>query len=193
MTRAPEVTFREAGAADAAWLAEFGRAIFDATFGPHNTADDMRGYLESHYTVERQATEIARPGSKIWIAELEGTRVGYTQLMLDAPRVELAGERATEINRFYVDASWHGRGIAAAMMAHCLEESRALGARWTWLAVWSKNERAVAFYRKAGFEMIGEQIFVLGTDRQLDWVMARDLFAPSGSTLQRETSKGRAE
>lgn len=193
MVPAPAVGFREAVAGDAGWLATFGRRIFDATFGPHNAAEDMRTYLEMHYSLERQAAEIARPRSKIWIAELEGTRVGYTQLMLDAPRVELAGEPATEVNRFYVDAAWHGRGIAAAMMAHCFEESRTLGARWTWLAVWSKNERAIAFYRKAGFEKIGEQIFVLGTDRQRDWVMARDLRAASGSTGQRETSEGRAE
>lgn len=184
---APAVTFREAVAADARWLADFGREIFDATFGPHNRDEDMAAYLDAHYTVERQAGEIARPGSKIWIAELDGSRVGYTQLVLDAPRVELAGDPATEVHRFYVDGAWHGRGIAAAMMAHCLEESRAAGARWTWLAVWSQNERALAFYRKAGFAKIGEQIFVLGRDRQIDFVMARDLRVSWAPTSGRET------
>lgn len=181
------VTFREAGPGDARWLTDFGRRVFDITFGPHNRAEDMSAYLDRHYTLERQATEIARPGSKIWIAELEGRPVGYAQLMLDAPRPELADSAATEVNRFYLDPSLHGRGVAAAMMSHCMDEARALGARWIWLAVWSENPRAIAFYRKVGFEKIGEQVFVLGSDRQTDWVFALDLAGPV-SSRPRETS-----
>ena len=184
----PPVTFREARPEDARWLADFGRGVFEATFGPHNRPEDMAAYLGKHYTLERQATEIARPGSKIWIAQLAGAPVGYAQLMLDAPRPELGGQRATEVRRFYIDPELHGRGIAAAMMSHCMDESRALDARWIWLAVWSENPRAIAFYRKVGFEKVGEQLFVLGEDRQTDYVMARDLRAPAATMRPPETS-----
>jgi ribosomal protein S18 acetylase RimI-like enzyme len=44
-----------------------------------------------------------------------------------------------------------------------------------WLCVWQENPRAIAFYGKQGFITVGSQIFILGTDRQLDWVMARPL------------------
>ncbi len=187
---ATAATFREARADDARWLTDFGRRVFEVTFGPHNSAADMAAYLDKHYTVERQATEIARPGSKIWIAEVDGKLVGYAQLLLDAPRPELDGLAATEVNRFYVDPALHGRGIAAAMMSRLMDESRAIGARWIWLAVWSENPRAIAFYRKVGFEKIGEQVFVLGSDRQTDWVLGLDLARPA-STRRRVTSERR--
>lgn len=50
-----------------------------------------------------------------------------------------------------------------------------------WLGVWERNPRAIAFYRKFGFEVIGEHRFVLGRDPQRDLVMARrvDTVAPA--------------
>ena len=44
-----------------------------------------------------------------------------------------------------------------------------------WLGVWERNPRAIAFYRKCGFEDAGTQTFVLGTDHQRDLVLARPL------------------
>ena len=51
-----------------------------------------------------------------------------------------------------------------------------------WLGVWQRNPRAVRFYEKCGFRRVAEATFVLGTDVQTDWVMARDAasgFAPN--------------
>ena len=60
-------------------------------------------------------------------------------------------------------------------MRTCIASARAHGADWLWLGVWEQNPRAIAFYQKHGFRTIGEQTFVLGTDRQRDLVMALDL------------------
>ena len=42
-----------------------------------------------------------------------------------------------------------------------------------WLAVWERNHRAIAFYRKWGFVEVGNQSFLLGDDLQNDLVMQR--------------------
>jgi len=49
------------------------------------------------------------------------------------------------------------------------------GLRGVWLGVWEHNPRALAFYRKFGFEAVGEQVFLLGNDPQRDLVMYRAL------------------
>ena len=54
-------------------------------------------------------------------------------------------------------------------------QARRRGARELWLGVWERNARAQAFYRKCGFEKVGTQIFVVGTDPQTDHVMMRNL------------------
>jgi ribosomal protein S18 acetylase RimI-like enzyme len=74
-----------------------------------------------------------------------------------------------------VDRRWHGQGIAGALMAETLARARRLGRRTIYLAVWERNARAIAFYRKVGFLEVGAQPFQLGKDIQTDQVMMRDL------------------
>jgi ribosomal protein S18 acetylase RimI-like enzyme len=41
--------------------------------------------------------------------------------------------------------------------------------------VWEHNARAIAFYRKAGFEEIGLTVYVVGSDAQTDRVFMTPL------------------
>jgi ribosomal protein S18 acetylase RimI-like enzyme len=80
-----------------------------------------------------------------------------------------------ELKRLYVARACHGQGVAQALMDAALDAARARGAQTMWLGVWERNPRAVAFYRKYGFTRVGEHTFMLGTDAQTDWVLARPL------------------
>ena len=40
-----------------------------------------------------------------------------------------------------------------------------------WLGVWEDNPRAIAFYKKYDFTVVGEHIFTVGTDPQRDLIM----------------------
>ena len=58
-------------------------------------------------------------------------------------------------------------------MRTCLNEAADAGHRAIWLGVWEKNEHAIAFYERWGFEIIGSHIFLLGSDEQTDMTMQR--------------------
>ena len=58
-------------------------------------------------------------------------------------------------------------------MAACIEFAGQQGYESIWLDVWQKNERALAFYRKWGFSIVGSQPFLLGHDLQEDFIMVR--------------------
>lgn len=51
--------------------------------------------------------------------------------------------------------------------------ARSLGARTVWLGVWEHNSRAIAFYRRNGFEEFGEHLFMPGSDEQRDVLMRK--------------------
>jgi len=80
-----------------------------------------------------------------------------------------------EVWRFYVDRAWHGAGVARPLMDAALEAARELGAGSVWLSVWERNPRAIAFYTKCGFRDVGSKLFIVGSDRQTDRVMAREI------------------
>lgn len=158
---------RRATEADAGELATLAERVFRETFGPDNSAENMDLYAASAFTFERQLAALRDPNIVVLLVETDGRYAAFA-----TPRLH-AGERAVEIQRFYVDAPWHGRGVAQALMAAVVEMAAAERAERIWLGVWEHNTRGIAFYLKCGFRVVGEQAFMLGLDRQRDLVMAR--------------------
>jgi GNAT superfamily N-acetyltransferase len=160
---------------DAAAVGGFGERSFRETFGPHNRPEDMDAYCRATYALERQRAELAAPDRLTLLAEVDGVLAGYAQLRDGPAPACVTGAEPIELLRFYVDSRWHGQGIAAALMAQVIAHARRRGRRTLFLAVWEHNPRAIAFYRKQGFEEVGSQPFQLGQDVQTDRVMARAL------------------
>jgi ribosomal protein S18 acetylase RimI-like enzyme len=70
--------------------------------------------------------------------------------------------------------------VAHALMTAALAAAVERGAETIWLGVWERNPRAIAFYRKWGFEDVGSHDFLLGNDRQIDRLMVRAVIGASG-------------
>jgi ribosomal protein S18 acetylase RimI-like enzyme len=171
-----QVTVRLATIADAARLSELGAATFRDTFEGENTPDDIARYLADSFSASKQAEEIADPSNIVLLAEREGRElVGYAHLAGGPPPPDVKGPIPMEIKRLYVGRQWHGQGVAQSLMDAAIEAARTRGAKTLWLGVWERNPRAVSFYRKYGFERVGEHTFLLGSDPQTDWLMARSV------------------
>lgn len=172
--RAPSpANVRRAEPADAGPLALLAERTFRATFGALNTRENLDAYCAGAYGKARQAAEIADPASATFVCADGAELVGYAQLRWGAAPACVAAARPAEIRRIYVDARWHGRGVAQALLSEALAEARRGNADRVWLGVWEHNPRALAFYRKSGFAVVGEHVFQLGQDSQRDWVLCR--------------------
>ena len=162
----------DATPADAAALAEFGARTFHDTFAADNTVEDMRQHLESAWGPAKQLQEIQSPEMDTLILRNDaGEWLGFAQLRAGTVSDGVPREGSIELYRFYVDSRWHGQGVAAGLMAGAMQRARRRGAATMWLGVWERNARAQAFYRKHGFEKVGKQVFVVGSDPQTDDVM----------------------
>lgn len=168
-------TIRHATLVDAPALAELAARTFRDTFGAANTPEDMALHLAVSYGSELQAREIADPSMLTLVADDAGTLVAFVQLRRGPAPSCVTGSAPIEIQRFYLDADWHGRGLAHTLMAHTFAAAQAAGAATIWLGVWERNPRAIAFYRKLGYVDVGQQTFVLGSDHQTDRIFARAL------------------
>lgn len=164
---------RRADHTDSALLAEVGAETFRDAFGAANTPEDMDQYLQASFGPEIQAAELADPSSLFLIAEMEGETVGYARLRWGKAPEAIGGARPVEIVRFYARTRWIGRKVGAALMTACLEEARAMRCDTIWLDVWEENGRAIDFYERWGFGVVGTQPFQLGGDIQKDLLMQR--------------------
>lgn len=167
------IEIRLATSEDAELLAELGARTFRDTFAPDNTEADMADYLESAFRPTIQAGELADPRSAFLVAHADGSPAGYARLRTGDSPACVGGHAPVEIARFYADAPWIGRGVGAALMDASLRLATDKGCDIIWLDVWERNLRALAFYAKWGFAVVGSQSFQLGSDLQNDLLMAR--------------------
>ena len=61
-------------------------------------------------------------------------------------------QRMAYVTSVSVLSAWAGQGIAATLLARCLEHAKALGLRGVQLEVAADNAAAIRLYRKHGFE-----------------------------------------
>lgn len=169
----PGIAIRTAGIDDAPVITELGARTFYETFAEQNTSENMKAYLAKSFGVEKQAMELADGTSIFLIAEIDGAPAGYAMMIHGSRSATVSGAHPMEIARIYALREWIGRGVGAALMRACLEESAKRGCDTIWLGVWEHNPRAIAFYRKWGFVEVGTQPFQLGDDPQTDVVMQR--------------------
>ncbi len=172
MTTLAGALVRRGTPADAAMLAELAARTFRDTYAAQNTPENLARYLAEHYSPALQAAELADPSITTLILEVRGVAAGFAQLTCRTPPPVLPEPGGRFLSRFYLDKAWIGRGLALPLMTAVRDAARQAGASYLWLTVWQENPRAVSFYRKCGFETVGETTFVLGEDPQVDWLMS---------------------
>jgi len=169
-----EWTIRAAGPGDAGWLAGFAARQFDAAYAEDNAPADMADYCALNFTEPRFAALLADPATRTLVAESRGEPIAYAVVRRSASPPEGVGEvPATELARLYLDAAWHGSGLASAMLAEAERSAIEWRASTVWLTVWSRNPRAIRFYRKHGYDIVGSMQFRLGAELQEDHLMIR--------------------
>ncbi len=182
------VVVRPATADDVVRLAKFAAHAFRSTYGPEadpaagggSRAEDVAAYVDAHFGPAHLAADLADPGLATVVADAHGELAGYAQLRLppalggpDAAAPPAAGARPAELARLYVDRAWQGRGVAVALLDAVSARAAEAGATGLWLAVYQRNGRAAAFYRRQGFTVAGAGTFRMGDELQHDWVMVR--------------------
>lgn len=168
------VACRPGTPADGPALAAMGRRCFIETFGAHFPPDDLTAHLERMFGPGGLPAELANGSVRLMMAEEDDAIAGYLKLVpMTLPVDHPAG--ALEIKQLYVLRPWQGTGVAPALMDWAVGEGRAAGAPALFLSVWSEGARAIAFYRRRGFDFVGHAPFVLGSRTYRDPVMRLDL------------------
>ncbi|MGE5107912.1 MAG: N-acetyltransferase family protein [Sphingobacteriales bacterium] len=170
-----KIKIKEATNGDAALIADMSRHTFYDTFAPVNAKEDMDKFMNEQFTREALMKEVEDRDGIFFLAYYGDEAVGYVRMREGENRNEFNNKPSVEIARIYAVQSAIGKGVGKALMQHCIEAAIKMNKAIIWLGVWEKNERAIAFYSKWGFEKFAEHDFVLGNDLQTDWLMMRKL------------------
>lgn len=160
---------------DAVALSAIAESTFRETFGATNSTADMQAYCVNSFNSEIQRQELADPNMFTLLAESNGRLVGFAQIKFHSTKQCVAAQRPSELYRIYVIGECQGQGLAQQLMHEVIELVHQNSSDRLWLGVWEHNPKAIRFYQKYGFQVVGEHRFQLGNDAQRDLIMALNL------------------
>ena len=83
---------------------------------------------------------------------------------------------AFKLHKLYLHPAWQGRGLGSQLLRHCEDAARISDAGRLLLNVNKRNERAIAVYRRNGFNVIESVTVDIGGGFVMDdYVMAKEL------------------
>ena len=163
------IVYRDAGPDDAPLVQRLFRESFVDTFGHLYAAEDLAAFL-GKFSLEAWQAELGDPDIAIRIAEEAGEALGFAKIgPLSLPFDTDA--KAFELRQLYLLPPGKGRGIAAALMDWALAEMRRRSAEEAYLSVYADNHRALRFYARYGFDMVGSYHFMVGNQADDDRIM----------------------
>ena len=133
----------------------------------------MDKFMNEQFDRDTLIKEVGAPGNLFLLAYDGEEPLGYVRIREGERHSEFKNHTSIEIARIYATKSSIGKGVGKALMQECIRIAKDMKRDIIWLGVWEKNDRAIEFYRKWGFEKFAEHDFVLGTDVQTDWLMSR--------------------
>ena len=169
------ITIRYATQDDATLIADLSRQTFYDTFAEENSKENMDKFMNEVFTREGLMAEVGAINNIFLLAYDNIEPVGYVRLRENNNPPELKSNNAIEIARIYASTPSIGKGVGKALMQKSIAIAVEKKVDWVWLGVWEKNQRAIEFYTKWGFEKFSTHVFMLGNDAQTDWLMKKSL------------------
>ncbi len=171
------IDIRKARPADAEPLAALALTSFRDAFAEHpkNAPDDLDHYMSHAFSLEQISAELKDENSIFLISATGGENAGYAKIIFDSIEDGIKAERPIELARLYSHQKFLGRGVGQMLMDACFDLARENDRDVMWLGVWEYNPRALRFYQKNGFRVVGSHTFLLGSDPQTDLLMQKEI------------------
>lgn len=169
------MTFERCTIQDAETLRSIAEQTYRETFSADNKTAIMDAYTQEAFNSDKIETELRNPDSTFYFGVDNDVCVGYIKLNVGEAQTELQETDSLELERIYVLQAYQGKRYGQQMLDFAIHQARRQGMQSIWLGVWEHNIKARKFYEKNGFARFGEHDFVMGDDRQTDYLLRKQL------------------
>ncbi len=155
----PMVKIVKAEIEHAALIAEIGEKTFWESHGISASKADINAFVSKKYTKEVLVKELENKKNIYHLIYYNSKPAGFSKIVLNAPNNNIKSKNVTKLDRFYLLKAFYGQKLGLKLFDFNVELSKNNQQVGIWLAVWIENQRAINFYQKAGFKIVGEYDF----------------------------------
>jgi ribosomal protein S18 acetylase RimI-like enzyme len=121
-------------------------------------AEDMNAYIAEKYTEAVFKDELSNPKNIYYFIYHNGELAGFSKIVFDCP-YEGSLQNVTKLDRIYILKKFYDQKLGQQLFQFNVDLAKENKQAGMWLYVWKENPRAVRFYEKNGFKVIGSHDF----------------------------------
>lgn len=138
---------------------EVAKTSFLESHGHSASEEDIQNYINSNFNEEQNKTELNNPLSEYHFIFHNDELVGYSKVIFNSGIDPVKETNISKLERIYLLQKVHGTGLGKMLFDFVIELAKTNHQKGIWLFVWIENHRAVNFYQKMGFKIVGSHDF----------------------------------
>lgn len=145
--------------ADYSSIAAIGReSVYDAHQNSCS-AEVMNEFIKEKYSDEAIKKDLTNSNNIYHIIKYNDRPSGFSKLTFNTKHPNIVKENVAKLDRIYLLKEFHGFKLGFKLLQFNIELSQLNNQEGMWLYTWIGNKRAIDFYMKAGFGIIGNHDF----------------------------------
>ena len=136
------------------------------TLGEYFTQEekDIDAYVSNHFNDSYILKELTNSKNLIYLMFDNDLLIGYSKFVLNTSHDLIEIKSVCKLERIYLSKTHYGSGLSNDLLSFVIEYSKNNDQAGIWLNVWTENKRAINFYNKTEFKIIGDYQFQISTD-----------------------------
>jgi diamine N-acetyltransferase len=153
------IAIEKADIGDVETLADIGKQTFLESHGHCASAADVAAYVAEKYSYTAFKEELSDINNIYYKIQYNQQLAGYSKIIFNSAHSAISVPHVTKLERLYLLKEFYNLKVGAMLFHHNIELSKKQNQQGMWLFVWKENSRAVNFYLKKGFAIIGDYYF----------------------------------
>ena len=122
---------------------------------------DFEDYLQKNFTEKTFKTELADKKNCYYLLYFDEELVGYSKVTFNQSSSIIEAKNIAKLERIYLLESAHGKGLGNLLFDFNIKLAKEANQDGIWLFVWVENHKAIQFYTKQGFKIVGSHDFAI--------------------------------
>lgn len=153
------ITIKKATISDFDLLLEIGKVTFLESHGQSCSKQDITAYITKTYCPADFQLELTNSDNIFHIIYYNNQAAGFSKIIPNIDTPNNLNKFLTKLDRIYILKEFYDKKLGLELLQFNIQLSKKLNQKGMWLNVWTENHRAVNFYNKMGFKIIGECYF----------------------------------
>ena len=140
-------------------ITHIGRIAVELSHRESCSIQDMNEFLANTYNHDVIKEELSDAKNIYHIIYFNEKPAGFSKIILNAGYQNITEKNVTKLDRIYLLEEFYNLKLGFELLKFNIELSKENNQSGIWLFTWTGNQRAVNFYLKNGFEIIGSHKF----------------------------------